>query len=276
MDQAARLSGIAGIAVLIALTPGRARADDDGPLGRDLAAHAEEYKKELGVHRVRMPISFAEQPLTLPALTLGFDAGFDAGEARETIVLLHRVETLSALSLGARLGITNALEAFATVLPLSISPETQYEAPEIGATFRILSGDIELGATAGLLIPVRSGPFTGDLRVPLLIRIGQARVDTGVAFAVSKQSSAFVPLDFSVNITERFYARLESGLSTGPFSATEVTVPLGLSLHYTFAAFEGPIADLGPSFSFPRFVGPGGVSAEVWQVGATLRAFIYL
>jgi hypothetical protein len=280
------------LSVLVALPHAASAKGEFDDFGDDshIERQADDSVKEAVERRkkVQLPISYALQPLTLTAGTIRAEMDYDATQFSQVVVSLHRTETDSKIDLAAHYGITDDFEAFLLAVPLAISPDVQYGNPEIGALVRFVRGDVELGAKAGVFFPALAGTKVSfELGVPLLIRFaGIGRIDTGVSLLLAATSplskAVAIPILASVNLMEQLFVRLETGVLLEPDldKAHNVSLPLGLAIHYTIPSRSGPLLELGPSFSFPEFLAPGNSAKTVitdnWQFGFSLRGFVYL
>lgn len=201
-------------------------------------------------------------------------------------------DTALALNLGASFGITDALQIDANVLPIWLSPETDYGSPRLGATYRFLSGRvIEVGARAGLtLLNVGDGRKVGvDVGIPLDVHFGRrGRLATGAFLSVSLLDpdavvgfSSPVILDFNLSAT--IAIGMLSSIEIGTFDdvGESLAVPIGLYGMYTVAdAEDRAMLDVGASFQFPRFLTPfsdgDAVHTDLWEIGVLARMHLYM
>lgn len=222
----------------------------------------------------RYPINNAKRPLNLGAKILRADLDFliakppigDAG---------------IGLALGAAFGITDDLEVGATVLPLSLSPSTNYGDIPIYGQYRFLSGGaLELGAQLGLRIPtstdfglrpgLRALYASGNLSI-------SADVFLNLTFSDPLGKALEIPVSIQYNFAENFYAALNLGIFLPEFDA--LVIPLGLQAYYTIAQGSQPMLDVGASFTFPTYIQTIGGDALVldnFVIGLSGKFYLYL
>jgi hypothetical protein len=186
---------------------------------------------------------------------------------------------------GAGYGITDDLEAGATVLPLVLSPDFAYGNPTVYGRFRFLRGDFEMGGELSAVIPVR-GSFGLNVGLPMLLHIGEVgRLDTGVAlglvFGDPLGKTLAVPVAYSHNINPNIFFGARTGFVVPEFKFDALTVPLGVFGGYTLAGAGGntPALDAFLGFDFPAFLTPGGasaVNANIFTISAGIRYFLAL
>jgi hypothetical protein len=247
-----------------------------------------------------LPVPFVERPLTLPEKHLRADASFN---------VIHYsfgpgfTTNITALFLGAAFGITDDFEVSAVVIPLQFSEDFRYLNPDIGATYRFVEGDVEVGARLHLSIPVAGDRYFGILpSLPVLIRMGDiARLDTGVNFSflfptgngdpiVAWAGYNFapysfeggIPLKFTFQIVPQAFVGLRTGFGVANFDfAGESTfIPLGFHGGGTIENDGKPLVDITGNFDFPLFLTPGSdgdkVVSRFWTVGVTGSFYIGL
>lgn len=146
----------------------------------------------------KMPLPFAQRPLTLPRMTLAPEVSFDV--AHVAFGGLGSAIGVG-MEIGARFGILDDLEVGAVVLPLEFSPDFAYGNPRLEATFRFLKGTVEMGARLRTIFGLHSGNTGVILEpgLPILIHIGEAaRIDTGVfvaGYAIGNEKGPLVDID---------------------------------------------------------------------------------
>jgi hypothetical protein len=238
----------------------------------------------------RLPLPLARRPLTLTRSTLRVDGAFNINRVSVTVTspLLGSVtasSTAVSLNAGAGFGITDDLEAGATVLPLQLSPDFAFGNPTAYGRFRFLRGSFELGGELSVVLPVQ-GSFGLTVGLPMLIHVGEVgRIDTGVAlglvFSDPLGKNLLVPIGYAHNVTPNVFLGARTGLGVPNFKFDALTIPLGVFGGYTLASGAGnsPALDAFLGFDFPGFLTPGGASAvntNVFTIGLGLRYFLAL
>jgi hypothetical protein len=263
-----------------------------------------------GPAAVRLPVAEAERPLTLPALILSPTLDANATHWPEG--------TFGNLTLGAALGVTDDLELDAEVLPVQLaSPAgyggihygetSNYRGPRVGATFRLLRGTVEIGASFHLTVLTDTGRSGVALEpgVPVYIHLlKDLRLETGAALQVTLQSASTgtammnpgtvyetsvakndvdltIPVDLLWSVTEAFHAGLNTGFRITDLSTAGASsvIPLGATLGYTVGGRHGPLVDIDPFFTFPGLFAPGATQKTdtSWYVaGITVAGYLYL
>lgn len=245
----------------------------------------------------KMPLPFAQRPLTLPRMTLAPEVSFDVAHVAFGG---QRSATGVGMEIGAHFGILDDLEVGAVVLPLEFSPDFAYGNPRLEATFRFLKGTVEMGARLRTIFGLHSGNTGVILEpgLPILIHIGEAaRIDTGVfvpmAFSTSPgdlpvSSSTTIglniPFQFIYDVIPELHIGANTGLGIYDFAhaGDEIYIPLGFVAGYAIGNEKGPLVDIDPYFKFPYFAIPGAGSGQdkiftgIWQTGIAATVYLYL
>lgn len=241
----------------------------------------------------RLPVPYAQRPLTLTAMTLA--PAFDFS------LIKIPGGSIIGIGLGAQFGITDDIQVEATPLSLRFGDLGDgYGIGKIGGTYRILKDDFELGVSAGVVFG--ENVVGGLVGAPMRAHIGdKARLDTGVNmmfikpsagdFAVGLAGPGFgpldfqpgIPLEFAYNIIDQFWAGASTGFGAADFAnfGDSIFVPLGLDLGATipYSDGKGPMVDINASFGFPAFInsfGGDAVTTEVWQIGVGAKGYFFL
>ncbi len=233
----------------------------------------------------RMPLAYAERPLTLPRLALDPAASF--GVDREEATLVN-------LGFALAFGVTDAFEVHAIVAPLQLSPTVRYgqgeqPGPSVGAIYRFSPdaatvAGLQLDATV-LTLPETSGAILRP-GLPLRSHTGKTvRFDYGfyfpVTIGVSKTVGFQAPFAVAANVSSAVHIGFTSGLSFQTFDAPlNLVMPFGVLAGSAIGGKDGPILDIDPFFRWPQLLSAspptGENTAAVFQVGVDVRWFLYL
>lgn len=239
------------------------------------------------------PLRVAGRPQTIPARTIRGDAQFLVNGASACVTVLGTTSCASAtstnLNLGLGFGINHDLEVGATVAPLQLTEEFQYNNPSLYARYQFFhGGPLQVGAQLVGFIPVRSGShFQLSAGLPVWYNLGDLfQVRTGVfydaTFSDPVSHSISIPLHFLYNFTDQVHGGLLTGVNL-PLKDTgdRLTIPLGVEAGFVLANVNNrPLLDLGANFVFPAFLTPGSsgdtVVTNFWQVGVTARYYYFM
>ncbi|MEP7125987.1 MAG: hypothetical protein ABJE95_33955 [Byssovorax sp.] len=245
----------------------------------------------------KMPLPFAQRPLTLPKMTLAPEVGL---EVSHVSIGAFSLGNAVGMEIGAHFGILDDLEVGAVVLPLEFSPDFAYGNPRIEATFRFLKGTVEIGARLRTTFGLHKGSTGVILEpgLPILIHVGEAaRIDTGVflpmAFSTSPgdlptSSSTTIglniPFQFIYDVIPELHLGANTGLGIYDFgeAGNTIYIPLGFVAGYAIGNEKGPLVDIDPYFRFPYFALPGAGSGQdkiytgIWQTGVAATVYLYL
>ncbi len=254
------------------------------------------------------PVVFSERPLTLPAMTLRGDVGFqiihvDFGFGSDT--------TATALGAGVGFGIIDDFEvglgaspiaptlpAYAAALSIRglsglLSPEGSrgFNQPQFYGRYRFFSSDsVEVGAELGLILPAEGGDFGLNVAVPARFRFGDSfALDAGLGFFTSFAEDAMGDADpyfgMTLNLSPRFAMEMfYAGLDTGfflPFEDPEFTIiPLTFEAGATIGLSDTMVLDVFAHGGLPYFLIPGSdgdkAITEIWTIGFGARIYIGL
>lgn len=240
---------------------------------------------------LRLPVSYVERGLTLPKMILAPEVDF--GVARLGGATLVNLTALAQFS------ILDDLTVRATVAPLQLSPTFYYgnidaPGPTVGATYRFVRGEVEVGASVDL--GVTAYQVTGvyfQAGLPVHVHFGtRARLDTGVflpvqSFPGTTALGVNVPARLAVDIIEPLHVGVSTGFQIAELNPPKgVTVgntagvPLGIFGGYAIAGDKGPIVDIDPFFTWLAFISgaPGITNPDVkdFEVGVAVTGYIYL
>ena len=227
--------------------------------------------------RARFATVVAARSITNPKMLLGPFAGLDINSVAGTIGV--------GLRAGASFAVMDELLVDATILPVTLSPAANYNDPTVGATYRLMNGDLEAGLRAELSLPF-SGTFA--MRAGGILRYHldpTTRLDAGALLTVATTPGRVgiqIPVSALHNFTDEIHVGARTGFNIGDFGAASTTmaIPLGVFGAYTIKADTGgPLLDVGPSFDFPLFLTPGGastVNGNFFTIGLNAAFYIGL
>lgn len=254
----------------------------------------------------RLAVPFTQRGITVGAMILAPDLDF-------SVTHLGSLSTPVSTAIGARFGIIDDLEVNAVAIPLTYSPDFRYGNPRVGAIFRFLKGDFELGAGVNTRIPTKSGDQFGlQAGLPARLHIGKPMaLDTGafflmnggagedyagaIAASVSSALGALggtvsrdntfgisIPIVFNFDVADPVHVGATTGFSIGDFghAGDSIGIPLGFQGGFALAGDKGPMLDVDPYFLFPLFATPGSsgdkINAKIFTVGAVATFYLYL
>jgi len=163
------------------------------------------------------------------------------------------------LTFGAAYGIMDDLEAGATLMPIYLAPDGDFGDIELYGRYRFLSeGPAQIGAQLTVAIPTDTR-FGLGMGLPVQLRFGQVRIDTGAELELIFGDHTVVDLDLPVaiafDIIDGFFAGVRSGFFLPDFD--ELAIPLQGHVGYTLMSGNAPFVDLVASFGWPRFLWTG-------------------
>ncbi len=235
------------------------------------------------------PVRLVSRPQTIPARTLRLDGQFAALRLSTCAGSFCVSATATSLNLGGAFGLTNEFEVGATVAPLQLTEEFQYNNPSVYGRYQFFNANgLQAAGQLTAWIPVRSGTdFALNVSVPVWYNFtDQFQLQTGVSYSLTLSDpishSVAVPLLFNFNITDEIHAALRTGVNL-PLKNTgdNLSVPLGLEAGYALrGANNRPMLDILAQFSFPAFLVPGSsgdkIYTDLWTTGLTGRFYLFM
>lgn len=250
------------------------------------------------------PANFAMRPLTLPAMTLRADLGFQA--LHFEFGFPSDSDFTNSLGVGGAFGILDDLEVglggssiaptFLGVYASSglrglggvLSPEGArgFIQPEIYGRYRFFSSDmVEVGAELGFSLPTDGADFGMTLGVPARLRFGESfALDLALVFLTSFGEDIDGDLDpffvLSLNVAPRyamdiFYVGVDTGFSMTLDDPELTFIPFGLEAGATLDLGPTVVVDVFAHGGLPLFLAPGSdgdkVISEVWMIGFGAR-----
>lgn len=231
----------------------------------------------------QLPLSYAQRPLTLTRHTLRGDVDLTIAHLQVSVLGTTASSTAVGLALGAGFGITEDLEVGATVIPLTLSPDFQYNAPSLYGMYRFVRGTVDVGARLTLIMPV-DRDFGLNVGVPVLFHLGDnARLDTGAFLSLNfgdpLGKALSIPVAFTANLNPNLFLGARTGFILPEFD--RLVMPLGVYVGYSIAGGGGatPVADITASFDFPLFLATGrndAIVPDLWTIGLNGRLYFNL
>ncbi|MBL8605151.1 MAG: hypothetical protein JNK72_24690 [Myxococcales bacterium] len=200
-------------------------------------------------------------------------------------------EQFVTLSLGARFGISDDFEVATTLLPIVVSPDTDYQNPSFSIAYRVRRGSFDMALTSTLTLGVGDGGQSRfGVGLPMRWRGPRSRVDSGLLLSLPLEGSiglaASIPLVVQFAPTETFHFGFLTGITAGfiqPGSETRtkqsISFPLGLVFGFTVRGSDGPLFDIDPYFQFPLFIHPAGreeINTDLWGAGVNVTGYFSL
>lgn len=230
---------------------------------------------------MRMPVSYQERPMTLPAGTLRPTVGSTVSVIRGrpgNDAWLHA-------DAGLGVGVTRNFELGVLFLPLRLAPNSRYgstdpglpplvtpwfghQRPDVYGRYRFLDGDVEIGVDLHMILPAPED-FHLVAGVPFLFRVADfMRIDVGmyVQTRVFERAWGYLPLVLSFNPSRRFFFGFDGGLTV----EDDPTFPLGFFLGFTLGSKPTADIKIGSRMLDVQH------SFDVWLAWATIDFFIFL
>jgi hypothetical protein len=250
--------------------------------GRARAQDAEE-EPEPAEPGPRLPLPYAERPLTLPRLVLEPVVAFDID---------HQVATAATLGAGVVCGASDDCQLSAIVAPVQLSPKVSYgeipqPGPALGVTYRLESARTQVGLhlDATLITLPNSSGVVIRPGIPIRSRSGDlVRIDYGIFFrataARTTEVGMEIPFSVSVDVAPPFHLGLATGLTLPTFDdPLGSAFPVGVFGGYALRGQDGPVLEIDPFARWPRLIAgspPPQGTQSIYQVGLDVRVYLYL
>lgn len=173
------------------------------------------------------------------------------------------------LRVGAAFGLFPHLEAGALFLPIRLAPSVEVAGIITYITYGFTFGPLDVGARLSFSTPVGSSAFSLNPGVPVLLRLGRGRIDSGIFInpELSKPVTVgmHVPFRYVHNLTPRIFAGLSTGFHETTFgSPSDTTISAGFLGGYT-QVFGSRVFDFTTQFTWDRLLllDPPSGSVEV-------------
>lgn len=169
-------------------------------------------------------------------------------------------------SLGVAFGLGAHVEAGALFLNLRYTPDFALADFPVFITYGWTFGPLDVGARFSFLTPAESGTWSLNPGVPLLLRLGHTRIDSGfILNATLDQPTTLgfnLPLRVTHNITPHIFLGAETGLFDGAFTVKgDTAFSLGALLGYTMLLGKR-VVDVSASMTWDNFLLPNAPSGS--------------
>lgn len=221
--------------------------------------------------------TYNARPLTTPGGHLDLHLGpapkpliEDAG------LLFHTSSGDLDLRLGGSFGATDNIEIGASLLQLRLIENLDIGNPYLWGTFRIVSGQTEVGVRPVIPIPIFDSGFWLRVDIPVIVRLGMTRIETGGSLELGFHDPASailtIPLRFVFNITSSLFLGLDTGVRAPLNPSGPASFPFGLFMGVTL---PGDI-DLVVAIRWPNFLVPErdpAFEADSPEIGLGINVF---
>jgi hypothetical protein len=264
----------------------------------------------------RLPVSYVERGITNPAKILSPEVDFGVTNFSQTFTTAGPLGSASVtlsqayvnLAILAGYSITDDFGVRATVVPLEFNSPFAYLGPAVGATYRFLKGDFEMGVAADLTVQTcgtagcynpQYGPGNGAgvvfvPSVPMHLHFGKkARLDVQPGIPIANVGAGTtvglaVPVQFAYDIVEPLHVGAMTGVNVNfvaPNGATvgdTFAIPAGVFGGYAIAGKDGPMLDIDPFVLWPVLFTPasqtgfGKADGAFVDVGVNVTYYLYL
>jgi hypothetical protein len=252
----------------------------------------------------RLAVAFAQRGITNPEKILSPEADFNLTGIGGPFGFGGISGVHANLALGAAYSLTDDLGVRATVIPIEFNSPTAFLGPSVGATYRLLKGDFELGVAADVLIQTCGSAsfcynpqyfsignnagifFNGS--APMRLHLGKSAVlDTQPGLFVGGDGGGAVfgfdvPVQFVYDIIEPVHVGVGTGFRMdlavrGSNQGHSVDVPLGFFGGYAMPGKDGPVFDLDAFFTWPEFLnGANTAEGAFFDFGLSFIYYLYL
>lgn len=163
-------------------------------------------------------------------------------------------------SLGVAFGLGAHLEAGALFLNLRYTPDFALADFPVFITYGWTFGPLDVGARFSFLTPAESGTWSLNPGVPILLRLGHTRIDSGfilnATFDKPTTLGFNLPLRVTHNITPHIFVGAETGLFDGAFSVKNDTAfSFGALVGYTILLGKR-VFDVSTTMTWDNFLTP--------------------
>lgn len=206
------ISGLAHAAVAALLVLASLAYDERSLRAQDVPATADVPGSGAADSAPPYPVRLLDRPTTLPKGALRLDLYVLGSEVPGSSFTTTGI-------LGGGWGLTPDMEVGGQVVPVTLSPEVEYTAPSLYATYSIsLSPSTALAPTIQTVFPVHSGdPFIIDVGASVYHNLGQwGYLATSPTFSLNtRQEGNGTSLSFPLTVMRQASIRFNWQLSTG-------------------------------------------------------------
>lgn len=274
MDQGRRSRGRAALWALVPLcfAAGEARASD--PFGK------EDRPTATGV-----PVPYVERPVVTP---------FRSMEIFGTVPVVRFApfDPVAGMQFGVRHGLYEDWELGALLWPFAFKDGLAVDGPPslFAARRYVFSPHLEVALLGRIAVPLVFQAWGGEVSVPLLLRFGPTRIDTGVGYFYTQGAElgrhlVLVPFRFSLQVLPELRLSLTASgqVARGPAGRSSPLVAnagVGAEVAYTIPGeVGGALCDVIVSGSFPEVVrshqeSPTNAFAS-WALSLSARFYFY-
>jgi hypothetical protein len=260
---------------------------------------------------VRLPVAYVDRGITNPAGIVSPELQFNIGHP-EVLTQFGGggVDTIGSMSLGAGYSITDDVGVRGTALVAQFNDPGQLAGAGLGATYRFIRGEFEMGVSLDWLYQTPGASAGQDIvpALPMHIHFGHvARLDITPSIPIStagiyipyvggvgggKTTVGFdVPLQIAFQIVDQLHIDVGTGfnMTLNPTSSIPGTtfgdffsIPFGFEIGATIPGPRGPILDMTPYFVWPALFVPGvqnggnATQSALWIGGINFTIYLYI
>ncbi len=239
-------------------------------------------------------VRFSKRPLNMPAATVRVDG--DLSMISYPTLPGERDE-LFAMTAGISAAFTDKFELGAQLLPLRLSPNSEYLNPSVYGMYSLMKGDLETSFYGSVSLPVKDGfSIAGGLPVTLHIN-DMFRLNTGAwlgfLFSDANDTVGFeIPLQLAIQTSQQFFIGPEMGFCFGGSGRAHMAPQTANTCLYSFATdldnFQAPFGMFGGYTFVGNSLSPLadwrfgfrsldiGEGFDYWAVYTAFNLFLYL
>lgn len=233
--------------------------------------------------------AFGKRNIVTPKNTLEINAGplgnYGGGGVNFTIFNVEGIDIdpIIGLNVGGAYGVHNDLSLGAMVLPITISPDFNYNNPSVFGRYRFLHGNFEMAGEVSFILPVNEGTdFTLRAGIPVRNRSDSLRIDAGLFVQTDFDNFGLsIPLSLFFNVTPDIFAGVITGFNVSSFDPFTANIPIGIGAGYTLQGANGPTGDISVSVGIPGLLLDDSdltdtFSADIISINVGGTFFVYL
>jgi hypothetical protein len=258
---------------------------------------------------VRLPVPYVDRGITNPAAILSPELDFDISHVG---LDAPGGDAVGTMAFGAGYSFTDDFGMRATAFVLQFNDPFQLDSGALGATYRFIKGEFELGLALDWIYQAPAVGQSGQVILPSLpmhIHFGhRARLDITPTLPISTAGIYIppvvavgggkttvgidVPLQLSVQLIDQLHLGVGTGFdmtfNPGSTAVPGITfgdtffIPLGFEVGVAIPGPHGPILDMTPFFLWPSLFVPGiqaprdAVQSGSWFTGVRFTGYFYL